>query len=140
MLKRATSSRRTLRCLSWKVMGTVKSHFAKWLQKPGKRNDIQTWLSCISIWSFNSLGLLGLRALGRYLDVWVAVLEATSACRKCKRSPAHQHCRHMCLNDLNLGLRNLCFALGPAFICSTTGNAWEVEAGTSLTSVQNSLC
>lgn len=114
--------------------------FCKWLQKPGKKNDIQTCLSCFSIWCFSSLGFLGLGALGRYLDVWVAMLVATSACRKCKHSPAHQQWRHIVLNDFNIGLRNLCFTLGPAFMCSTTGNAWEVEAETSFTSVQNSLC
>lgn len=43
------------------------------------------------------IGIPDTKALGRYLNVWVTALEATSSCRKCKCFPAHQQCRHMIL-------------------------------------------
>lgn len=136
--KRAISDSRTLRCLSWNVMDAVASRFARWFQKPRRRHHIQTWVSCLLVWSLSSYALLGTRDLGRYLDVWVAVLEAASARRKCQCFPAHQQQRHKVLHDLKLGFK--CLTLAPAFVCSTPGNTLAAEAGTSLTSVQNSLC
>lgn len=136
--KKAISDSRTLRCPSWNMTDAVASHFARWFQKPRRRHHIQTWVSCLSIWSLNSFALLATSALGRYLDVWVAVLEEPSVCRKCECFPAHQQRRHVILHDLNLGFK--CLALAPALVCSTTGNTLAAEGGTSLTSVQKSLC
>ena len=135
--KRAISDSRTLRCPSWNMMDTVASHFARWLQK-SRRHHITIWVSYLLVWSLSSLGLLGTRALGRYLNVWVVVLEATLARRKCKCFSAHQQQRHMVLHNLNLGFK--CLTLAPALVCSATENTLAAEAGTCLTSVQNSLC